>query len=347
MKQKIYPGWWIVLTGLCFLAYSFARNVYHFYVISGVFGFAGRFLSFVPVSILITNWFGPRLKGKVMGVAMAGSGIGAVILNPVLSATIQKYNWQTAYRMLALLIFVLVLPLVLGTILRSPADRGLERLGEDPHPPGEPLPPDALWGLTTRQALGSGLFWAMFGTFALFSISCTIFNNNAIPSMVDCGFDAVTASAVMSVSAAGLVVGKLLLGAVSDHWSAKTASSVSILCLMAGLSIFWALPHAATFLVAALGGFLFGIGNANCTVCMPLITSDLMGGRHFAELFSYASVASSLGATLGPLVGSLVFDRSGSYSGAWLADVLLSAFMLLTLHLCYRMRRKYSRRWAA
>lgn len=336
-----------VLTGLCFLAYSFARNVYHFYVISGVFGFAGRFLSFVPVSILITNWFGPRLKGKVMGVAMAGSGIGAVILNPVLSATIQKYNWQTAYRMLALLIFVLVLPLVLGTILRSPADRGLERLGEDPHPPGEPLPPDALWGLTTRQALGSGLFWAMFGTFALFSISCTIFNNNAIPSMVDCGFDAVTASAVMSVSAAGLVVGKLLLGAVSDHWSAKTASSVSILCLMAGLSIFWALPHAATFLVAALGGFLFGIGNANCTVCMPLITSDLMGGRHFAELFSYASVASSLGATLGPLVGSLVFDRSGSYSGAWLADVLLSAFMLLTLHLCYRMRRKYSGRWAA
>ena len=151
----------------------------------------------------------------------------------------------------------------------------------------------------------------------------------------------------MSVSAAGLVVGKLLLGAVSDHWSAKTASSVSILCLMAGLSIFWALPHAATFLVAALGGFLFGIGNANCTVCMPLITSDLMGGRHFAELFSYASVASSLGATLGPLVGSLVFDRSGSYSGAWLADVLLSAFMLLTLHLCYRMRRKYSGRWAA
>ncbi len=71
---------------------------------------------------------------------------------------------------------------------------------------------------------------------------------------------------------------------------------------------------------------------------MPLITSDLMGNRAFAQLFSYASVASSLGATVGPLVGSLVFDRSGSYSGAWLADLALSAFMLCSLHLCYRLR---------
>lgn len=345
-SPKALMSLFTVVTGLCFLAYSFARNVYHFYAISAVFGFAGRFLSFVPVSILITNWFGPRLKGKVMGVAMSGSGIGAVILNPVLSAAIQRYSWRTAYRLLALLIFGLVLPLVVGTIHRGPADQGLERLGDEPHPAGTPLPPDALEGMTTGQALHSGLFWLMFATFALFSISCTMFNNNAVPSMVDCGFDAVTASTVMSVSAAGLVAGKLLLGAVSDRWSAKTASSLSILCLMAGLSLFWALPQAAAFSTAALGGLLFGIGNANCTVCMPLITSDLMGGRSFSELFSYASVASSLGAALGPLLGSLAFDRSGSYSGAWLGDVALSAVMLLTLQLCYRMRRKYGARRA-
>lgn len=337
-SPKALMALFTAVTGLCFLAYSFAQNVGHFYIISGVFGFAGRFLSFVPVSILITNWFGPRLKGKVMGVAMAGSGIGAMILNPVLSAVILRNGWREAYRLLALLIFGIALPLVAATVLRSPADRGLERLGDEPHPAGPPA--DVLEGMTTRQALGSGLFWVMFGTFALFSISCTIFNNNAIPSMVDCGFDAVTAAAVMSVSAVGLVVGKLLLGAVSDRWSARTASSVSILCLIAGLSIFWLLPRAAVFPAAAAGGFLFGIGNANCTVCMPLITSDLMGNRSFGELFSYASVASSLGAAAGPVVGSLVFDRSGSYAGAWMADVALSVFMMVTLQLCYRMRRK-------
>ena len=337
-SPRALMSFFAVLTGLCFGAYSFATNVYHFYVISAVFGFAGRFLSFVPVSILVTNWFGPRLKGKVMGVAMAGSGLGAVLLNPLLSATIARYSWQAAYRLLALLTFLLVLPLVVGTVIRSPADRGLPRLGDEPQQGKGAQPPDQLEGLRTDQALRSGLFWAMFGTFCLFSIACTIFNNNAIPSMVDCGLDAVTAATVMSISAFGIVVGKLLLGAISDRWNAKTAASVSILCLMAGLGLFLLLPRAACFLLAAAGGFLFGVGNANCTVCMPLITSDLMGNRAFAQLFSYASVASSLGATVGPLVGSLVFDRSGSYSGAWLADLALSAFVLCSLHLCYRLR---------
>lgn len=332
-----------VITGGCFVAYSFAGNVYHFYVISAVFGFAGRFLSFVPVSILITNWFGPKLRGKVMGVAMAGSGLGAILLNPLLSTTITQYSWRTAYRLLALLVFAIVLPLVVLTISRDPSGKGMERLGEVPLEE-TPSGPIQLEGMRVDQALRSGLFWLMFGTFAMFSIACTIFNNNAIPSMVDCGLDSVTAATVMSISAFGIVVGKLLLGAISDRWNAKTAASVSIFCLIAGLGLFLALPRAAAFFVAAAGGFLFGVGNANCTVCMPLITSDLMGNQDFAALFSYASVASSLGASVGPLIGAGVYDLTGSYSGAWVGDILMSAFMLLTLHACYRLRgRAYAK----
>ena len=48
-----------------------------------------------------------------------------------------------AYRLLAVLTFVLCLPLVLFAVSRAPADRGLERLGDDPNAvaaPGGPFP---------------------------------------------------------------------------------------------------------------------------------------------------------------------------------------------------------------
>lgn len=327
-----------IVVGLCFVGYSFASNVYHFYIASAVIGFSGMFLTSVPIGILVTNWFGPKMKGKAMGIAMTGSGVGAMILNPVLSAIILDYSWQMAYRLLALLTFVICLPLVLLTIARSPADKNLERIGEDPN--AAKAPAGAVTGLTTGQGLKSSLFWVMFVTFCFFAITTTIFNNNAIPNMVDCGLDAVTASTVMSISSFGLILGKLLLGVISDRKNARVASAFAIICLIAGLGIFLMLPTMPTFLVAAAGAFIFGVGNANATVCMPLITSDLMGTRAFATLYAYASISSTVGAAVGPVVGSMVFDVTGSYSGAWMADIVLMVLMLLMLLSCYKMKDK-------
>ena len=325
-----------IIAGLCFVGYSFATNVYHFYIASAVVGFSGMFTTSVPIGILITNWFGPKMKGKAMGIAMTGSGVGAMALNPILSAIILQYSWQMAYRLLAVLTFVLCLPLVLFAVSRAPADRGLERLGDDPN--AVATPGGAVSGLTTAQGLKSSLFWVMFLTFCLFGITTSIFNNNAIPNMTDCGLAAVTASTVMSISSLGVIIGKILLGVINDKANARAASSFAIICLIAGLAVFLMLPKMTTFLVAALGAFVFGVGNANATVCMPLITSDLMGNRDFGTLFSYASISSTIGAAVGPVVGSLVFDATGSYSGAWMSDIVLMICMLLLLFLCYKMK---------
>ena len=326
-----------IIAGLCFVGYSFATSVYHFYIASAVVGFSGMFTTSVPIGILITNWFGPKMKGKAMGIAMAGSGVGAMALNPILSAIILQYSWQMAYRLLAVLTFVLCLPLVLFAVSRAPADRGLERLGDDPN--AVAASGGAVSGLTTAQGLKSSLFWVMFLTFCLFGITTSIFNNNAIPNMTDCGLAAVTASTVMSISSLGVIIGKILLGVINDKANARAASSFAIICLIAGLAVFLMLPKMTTFLVAALGAFVFGVGNANATVCMPLITSDLMGNRDFGTLFSYASISSTIGAAVGPVVGSLVFDATGSYSGAWMSDIVLMACMLLLLFLCYKMKK--------
>ncbi len=335
-NPKILMAVSAVIVTLCFLGYSFATSVIHFYVISALVGFFGLFLSNVPISILINSWFGPKMKGKAMGIAMVGSGIGSMVLNPVLTAINEAYSWRMSYRLLALLVLVLVLPLILLKVTRSPEDKGLARLGDDPN--AVTVPGGAVSGLSAGQALKTSLFWIMFLTFFLFSATTTIFNTNAIPYMTDVGIDAVFASTMMSLSALGVIIGKLALGTISDKWNAKVASSAAIACLILGLVCFLGLPKLA--LLAPAATFLFGLGNANATVTMPLIANDMMGNRDFGTLFGYASVSSTLGASVGPLFGAMVFDSTGSYAAAWSSDIILMVVMLLTLHLCYKIRSR-------
>lgn len=326
----------IVIVALCFAGYSFATNVYYFYAISAVIGFVGLFLTNVPISILINNWFGPRMKGKAMGIAMVGSGIGAMVLNPILTSINQNYGWRMSYRLLALL-SILLLPVILATIVKSPEVKGIQRLGDDLHAVQQHSEDEGM-GLTLAQALRSGMFWVLFVTFFLFSATTTIFNANALPYMTDVGLDPVRASTWMSLSSFGVILGKLGLGVISDKRTAKVATTVAIACLILGLVFLLGVAKVA--MLAPIATLLFGLGNANATVTMPLITNDLMGKRDFSVIFSYVHIAASLGSSFGPLMGAAVYDSTGSYAAAWSADILLMVIMLVGVYLCYHMKPK-------
>ena len=323
-----------IIAAASFLGYSFAAQLWHFYAISAVMGFCMMFLTSVPISILINNWFGPKMKGRAMGIAMTGSGIGAMILSPVLTTINTVYSWRLSYRLLALLVVVLVLPLVVLTISKSPADKGIARLGDVETSAFSTA--DAVSGLSVKQALGTGLFWLMFFTFFLFALTTQAFNSNAIPYLTDIGIDPARAGFYMSVWSIGVIVGKLLLGWICDKKNAKFASSCAIIALMAGLAILISAQHMLA--LALIGMFVFGMGAANATVNMPLITNDLMGARDFGAIFGYANIASSLGVGVGPLAAALVFDATGSFVVAWMGNIVVIAGMLLTLHLSYKLK---------
>jgi MFS family permease len=115
---------------LCFLSYSFSTHLWHFYVTSAVFGVAAVALANVPVAILVNNWFGPKMKGKAMGIAMVGSGVGAMILMPIIGLINSNIGWRWSYRLLALLLLVFLVPLILAVLVRAPGDKGLRRIGD-------------------------------------------------------------------------------------------------------------------------------------------------------------------------------------------------------------------------
>jgi sugar phosphate permease len=82
---------------------------YFFYVINALGYVCGGPL---PNQVLLTRWF-DRSRGKAMGFAYLGIGLGGASVPWISHALAQHFGWQTALRILGLLIIVIALPLAL------------------------------------------------------------------------------------------------------------------------------------------------------------------------------------------------------------------------------------------
>src|SRR5579863_3708269 len=66
----------------------------------------------LPNQVLLTQWF-DRSRGKAMGFAYLGIGIGGATVPWISHTLVQHYGWQTALRILGILIVVVSFPLAL------------------------------------------------------------------------------------------------------------------------------------------------------------------------------------------------------------------------------------------
>jgi MFS family permease len=82
---------------------------YFFYLINALGYVCGGPL---PNQVLLTRWF-DRSRGKAMGFAYLGIGLGGASVPWISHALAQHFGWQTALRILGLLIIVIALPLAL------------------------------------------------------------------------------------------------------------------------------------------------------------------------------------------------------------------------------------------
>lgn len=57
-----------------------------------------------------------------MGVALAGSGLMAMVVTPVLSHMVADYGWRSGYRFIGSLYLLLMVPVILFVIKESPED---------------------------------------------------------------------------------------------------------------------------------------------------------------------------------------------------------------------------------
>jgi MFS family permease len=313
-----------VVLGAAFVGMAFVTQLWQPYVLYGVVAAIGMGTAYVPCSSTVVRWF-VRRRGLATGLASTGSSLGSMVFPPIAQLLITAVGWRGAYLACGVLAMVAI-ALAATVMRRDPEELGLHPDGDDRPPPNEVA--GEAWPL--QRALRSSTFWLLWATFtaAWLPIFIPLVH---IPRLTrDLGFSPLVGATVVSALGAGAIVGRLVLGALSDRIGRKPvgglAMVVQALAFVALMMVEGLIPLYAT-------AFVFGVAYGGVSVFFPTIVGDVFGRARAGALVGvlFATAGSISGA--GPFAAGVIFDLTGSYDAAFALSAALSAVAALLLAL--------------
>ena len=247
----------------------------------------------LPNQVLLTEWF-DRSRGKAMGFAYLGIGIGGATVPWISHALVQRFGWQTSLRILGLLIVAVSLPLVL-LLKELPA-----RVTVDP---GKAPSPMAAFKRLSFYLLTLGSMCSIA------AVSGTQQNLKLFLSL-DRHFTQRDAASVLSLVLAFSIAGRLLMGWLADRFSNKHVMLLTYLLVAAGIPLLFLGTTRRMLYVSAA---IFGIGLGGDYMIIPLITAEIFGIEILGRLLGVILTAGGMADAVAPWLIGRLRDSSGSY----------------------------------
>jgi MFS family permease len=270
---------------------------------------------------LIARWF-VRRRGLALGLTAFGLGVAGVIFPPIVAALLPHFGWRLIWRIWALAIGVVAVPLILLLVREQPGER--EGLAYLRTPDGAPPPPAGHGGghagsATLRQIAARPNFWLIVAAYLPMLMLSSSMMQNIAPFVTSRGFSPQIAGVMLALMAGTHLVATLVLGLLSDRFGNRG-------------------PFAGLALVAALGAVLATLGHSLPVIVAGVAMVGLIGGLFtllsaaLALEFGAASVGRAFGlalafapvASAATVVVARLKETTGSYTPALLSLTALT-----------------------
>jgi MFS family permease len=295
----------IVMAGGALIGLSYVHSIsafYFFYVFNALgYVFGGP----LPNQVLLARWF-DRARGRAMGIAYLGIGVGGTLV-PILSlALTQAYGWRGALRVLGFLMIAIALPAAFFV--------------REPHRPttASQQPPPSLQGILSRPAF----YFLMVGSMASIGAVGGTIQNLALYLSLDRQLPQVAIDTTLSTILMGSIVGRLTMGWLADRWPKKYVMLLIYVIVAASIPMLF---YAGTPTMLMVCAFLFGIGLGGDYMIIPLMAAELYGVAVLGRVMGVVLTADSVSESLVPMVVASMRDSSGSYTFGFLVLVTLAA----------------------
>jgi len=305
-------------SGLGFALLGLMDNLLHLYVCWTVVGIGMAAMGPISVTTVVSNWFKKR-RGTAIGIMSSGIGAGGFAMAPLIGGyLIPNFGWRTSYIVMALITWVVTIPLALLVIKTRPADMGL-------YPDGAEAPetvavnqtsPSTAQGFTLKMALATPALWLISVSFLTGAFGLAGIVQNQVPHLVDIGFPVTAAAGALGGVGLGSLIGKFFFGWLCDQIPAKYAW-----CIAVGLQLIGITLYALT-MGLSIGGWI---------PAMSMLTSTTFGLASYGAIFGMISFAFSIGSGVGPFIVGYLYDATGNYYWAFIASITLCAIAMITI----------------
>lgn len=327
-----------LMAGTGLILMSQVTSLWQMYLFFGVMIGCGLAGTFAILSATAARWF-VRRRGLALGLVACGSGIGTMVIGPVVHSLITSFGWRDTYLIIGISVLIaLMIPAFF--IYREPKSLGLLPYGQPSFPAGEDHPggpsaekrakkarPAVDEGLPVAQVVRSAHFWIMMVIFSIFFLTTQLTMAHLYNHATDIGISGTVAAGFLSVLGVGSLVGRLVVGAVSDRFGSRLGV---ILCFLLTVVSFTLVVFAHSSWMFLLFGGLFGLAYGGEMPLIPGLSTHYFGLKSLGFIVGALIAGGSLGGALGPILGGLVFDLTGGYT---LAFALAAGLNLLALAL--------------
>jgi len=300
-------------------------ELWQFYLFQGLLvGMSTGGLGYTAHSVFLPNWF-VRQRGLAIGLAFSGVGVGALLILPGIQWLISVAGWRWSYVLLGVLALIVLAPLNDRFQRRGPEEFGLLPDGDRAASRGGErmrrvvLVVDPAWTATdwtVGRAVQTRRFWLVSGAFFLTLFAWYLVQVHQVAHVVDQGYSRGLAASILGASGIMASAAAIFWGGISDRigrepvWALACAGYV-----VASLLLFALRPESVWMLYALV--FFQGFLGGGLTPLYASIPAEIFGGRHFGTVFGCLSVGGGLGSALGPWLGGLIYDATGSYRAAF------------------------------
>jgi len=233
-----------------------------------------------------------RHRGLALGIALAGTGLGALLIPRLLNPFIAVHGWRSGYYALSGAVLC-ALPITAWLLPRAT----------------EEVRPERLAGGSLRDVLRNPLFLQLASTFFLVSVAVFGMVVHFVPMLTDWGLRPAEAGAVAGWIGVSAVFSRLLIGRLLDRLAPGVVTAALFLAV-ATVPAGFALLGQGYAVAGAIG---LGLGIGAEVDLLAFLTSRYLPGNLYARAFGLLYALFLLGGAAGPAISGYLRQRLGGY----------------------------------
>jgi len=312
----------IVMAGGALIGLSLMSGLFWIFYLCYLFNALGYVCGGpLPNQVLLSRWF-DKSRGKAMGFAYVGIGIGGAIV-PLLAAwLVSQIGWRGALAVLGGLMILIAFPAAFF-VKESP-----EGHVEGPKPPLAPI---------AHIFRNPAFYLLAFGSFCSIGALGATNQNLKLFLSLDQGYSQMAAAKIAFLILTCSIVGRLLMGWLADRWPKKRVMMLIYLLDGCALPLLFFADQPG---VMTLFAILFGLGLGGEYMIIPLVVGEFFGVRVLGRIMGIILTADGVAEAVTPMVVAKIRDATGSYDAGFALLIVLSFLGLLAISFLPRKRQE-------
>src|SRR5688572_10026065 len=304
----------ILLGGIALIGLSTVTTLGQFYLFYVFNALAYMCAGPLPNQVLTARWFN-KSRGKAMGFAYLGIGIGGMLVPQIAKWLNIEFGWHQALMILGIMTVLISFPMA-WMVKENPPVASKEVIPESHKIP------------LKKIVKGWPFYLLVIGSMCSIGAVSGTNQNLKLFFSLDLNYSQTQAANILSLVLFSSIIGRLLMGWLADKFPKKYVMILIYTLVAASIPLLY---FASTPGVLYLFAFIFGMGLGGDYMIIPLMAAELFGVKLMGRIMGLVLTADGLAEALAPMFVGWLHDRSGSYANGFAILIVFAVIGIIAV----------------